>query len=306
MPSPTDIAEVSKRKGAGFTLIELLVVISVVGLLVAMLVPSLFAAKRMALRVQCADHLHLIGGAYAARKIDEQRGIVEPLTALGWAGKLMPYLGSDGGEITKCPAQTREGGDASMAGIVVYVWGAFDMYLRPGPWVLKTDETGSGYKLRFEDWRSGSSDRDYNDVVLGIDYMATGNVRITVLHSDSANHFDLLGPQREVLLYDIETQIGRSITTMGVSYGMNNMVHAFRPGGPWVLAMDYAKEVADCAGPDAGDDWNEWADPATGKLRFARHRNRCNVLFADTAVRSVTPDEIDPDDPAIAQRYWAP
>ena len=218
----------------------------------------------------------------------------------------MPYLGSDGGEITECPARVHEGAEVSLAGIVVYVWGSFDMYLRPGPWVQKTDETSSGYKLRFEDWRSGSSDKDYNDVVLGIDYMANGNVRITVLHSESGNHFDLLGPQRETLLYDIETQIGRSITTMGVSYGMNNMVHAFRPGGPWVLAMDYVKEVADGAGPDAGDDWSEWVSPATGQLRFARHRGRCNVLFADTSVRSVTPGEIDPDDQVIAQRHWAP
>ena len=77
------MAEVSKRKGAGFTLIELLVVISVIGLLVALLVPSLLAAKQMAQRVQCADNLHLIGNGYMARKIDEQRGILESLTALG-------------------------------------------------------------------------------------------------------------------------------------------------------------------------------------------------------------------------------
>ena len=306
MPSPTDMAEVSKRKDAGFTLIELLVVITVVGLLAALLVPSLFTAKQMAQRVQCADNLHLIGTAYVARKIDEQRAVVESLTALGWAAQIMPYLGSDGGEITECPARIREAAEVSLAGIVIYIWGSFDMYLRPGPWVMKTDETSTGYKLRFEDWRSDSSDKDYNDIVLGIDYLADGSIRITVIYSDSANHFDLLGPQRETLLYDLETQIGRSITTMGVSYGMNNMVHAFRPGGPWVLAMDYVKEVADCAGPDAGDDWSEWVNPATGQLRFARHRGRCNVLFADTSVRSVTPGEIDPDNQVIAQRYWDP
>jgi hypothetical protein len=30
------------------------------------------------------------------------------------------------------------------------------------------------------------------------------------------------------------------------------------------------------------------------------------VLFADTSVRSVTPTEINPDVPALAEHYWDP
>ena len=294
------------RRKRAFTLVELLVVITILIVLAGLLIPSLAQVRAVARRVQCANNLHQIGNAFVAHKADERMGIVEPLTAFGWGAKLMPYLEDKTGGITICPAHVRRGSEVSLAGIVVYVWGAFDMYLQPGPWVTKTDVTATGYKLRFEDWRTGSSDKDYNDVVLRIDYLPDGNIRITVDYSDSANHFSLLGPDREVLLYDLETQIGRSITTMGVSYGMNNMVHDMQAGGRWVLAMDYVKEIADCAGPDAMDDWDNWIDSATGVPEFARHGGRCNVLFADTSVRSVPPAQIDPDVPALAEHYWNP
>jgi prepilin-type N-terminal cleavage/methylation domain-containing protein/prepilin-type processing-associated H-X9-DG protein len=59
-----ELPMVSTRKRAAFTLVELLVVIAIIGILVALLLPAIQAAREAARRTQCKNNLKNIGLAF--------------------------------------------------------------------------------------------------------------------------------------------------------------------------------------------------------------------------------------------------
>ena len=80
----------------GFTLIELLVVMSIVSVLLAVLLPSLRAAKRQAQRAVCASRLRQLGIAHVMYQQSHDGWIVPATQANGvdeyWYNTLGPYF----------------------------------------------------------------------------------------------------------------------------------------------------------------------------------------------------------------------
>lgn len=98
------VASVTFRldRGRGFTLVELLVVIAIIGILVALLLPAVQAAREAARRTQCVNNLKQIGLALHNHLSAKQRfphGVYTGKTnelLVTWCSALLPYLEETG------------------------------------------------------------------------------------------------------------------------------------------------------------------------------------------------------------------
>jgi prepilin-type N-terminal cleavage/methylation domain-containing protein len=96
------------RAAGGFTLVELLVVIAIIGILVALLLPAIQAAREAARRMQCQNNLHNL--ALAVLNYENQKGAlprssdadlvgaeqkkvnIRSGTQLSWIVRILPFI----------------------------------------------------------------------------------------------------------------------------------------------------------------------------------------------------------------------
>jgi prepilin-type N-terminal cleavage/methylation domain-containing protein len=94
-------SEIGHRRSRAFTLVELLVVITIIGILIALLLPAVQAAREAARRMQCANNFKQVGLAmhnYHAAQNCFPSGLfmTDQYYGFGWGAFILPYLESTG------------------------------------------------------------------------------------------------------------------------------------------------------------------------------------------------------------------
>ena len=132
-----------RRSHGGFTLVELLVVIAIIGVLVALLLPAVQAAREAARRSQCANNLRQFSLGCLTHEGAMKRLPAGFTTMAGgdthhtWAAYVLPYLEQGAMfktidfKIASWQAWLAAGGGDTQSPSLPWVWTQLDMHLCP-------------------------------------------------------------------------------------------------------------------------------------------------------------------------------
>jgi len=326
------------RSGKGaFTLVELLVVIVILGLLMALLVPSLRGVWSRYNMTRCQTNLFHIYQAFRLRATDEEldsNKVAFQVTA--WPGVFLPYLENDVSQF-KCPETEGSLTIIPEPNLHFYYPGKpWTTNLAEGPYVLKLSQTqydnlkSQGYiverktvpqELRVtyvpdsnpnlfwycsEDWHEPATDYDFEDIRVKV--VNDGKGKVTMEFFKGVGYAaQLCDEGGKILVENVTTGATYPYEANAeASYGMNMYARGVGGAGGKILVMDYLLLVAS---PE-NDHWNDtFFDPSTppsGVPRFARHFGQANVLFSDGSVRPERPEDIDPFTETLRMKWWKP
>lgn len=319
-------------KNKAFTLIELLVVVSILGLLVAMLLPSLGQAQKLARCAVCQHNLKQLGSAFHAScdQRSARSGMAVSLFPVGGGWPAVPMDVVPDNRIYKCPEDDVISGDTGcLPKLSYHAPGGFDIDLsgpnNSGMWFMSRtgqDENGAyiDYILEDDGSTGGLSFHGWTDTdgTMRI-WPSTGYVWIYdtlpdtpewsgAYPSSPGNRAGANNCRDGNFIYyngkpafgadgSLNTYRGQKFWLDGwatnTNYGINDQAVASRQ--PRTIALlDYKRLIAE---PLKGPETSQLL------LQSARHRGRVNVLLNDMSVSLKTPMEVSPE---VDLTWWLP